>query len=232
MKERTIIETRTENPLAILFYVLAVVAYIATLIILIGTKENLFVLLFFAVPVIAGIGAVLQNGVYYLKITNVRITAQYKLFGKDGKRVELPVTMITAIGRGILRRISVATAHGNITLFFVVNHAKVYSAVADLLTLDGSETYAGTAEEMQNERLQRTNNKNGKKRIRIISIVAAVIIIFLILIVPFAKYRSAIKNYEQGNYEKARVMFMELKHYRNSEAWLDECEQQIRSQWR
>ncbi len=50
-----------------------------------------------------------------------------------GIRVDLPLDSITAVGKGLLNRITVTTASGSIRFFFIKNREELYRVLCDLL---------------------------------------------------------------------------------------------------
>lgn len=64
-----------------------------------------------------------------LTVTNKRV------FGKAGfgKRVDLPMDMISSVGSGIFDNVSVATSSGRISFWFIDNKEEVYNVLSDVL---------------------------------------------------------------------------------------------------
>lgn len=75
-------------------------------------------------------------GFAYLWIANTEITVTDKrVYGKTvfGKRVDLPVDSISAIGTSWLKGLAVATASGKISFMLLKNRDEIHSCVSQLL---------------------------------------------------------------------------------------------------
>ena len=144
MKEKKLFETSTRNPLGILFYILAGLIFAAMIALVAATEEGAFGLLSIASLIFVVIGVSVSRCTYSLTITNVRITAESTF----GKRIDLPVKMLTAIGRGPLSRVTAATAQGHISLYLVEENEKAFQVLSNLLTsYANAENFADKAPE-------------------------------------------------------------------------------------
>ena len=63
------------------------------------------------------------------------LVSSSKVVGKTlfGKRVDLPISQVSSVGTGILKRVSVATSSGIISFYGVENQTKVFQCISDLL---------------------------------------------------------------------------------------------------
>ncbi len=83
----------------------------------------------FVLLLIVGFFCIIRMNFCEITVTSTRI------YGKSafGKRVDLPVDMISSIGSGIPKGISIATSSGLIKFWLLNNRQEVYRAITDLL---------------------------------------------------------------------------------------------------
>lgn len=88
------------------------------------------------------IGIYLSNHetTFYLIVTEGKVSGK-TLFGKT---VDLPISQISAIGTGILKRVSIATSSGSIHFYGLVNQQEIYKCISDLLIKRQEETKVQT----------------------------------------------------------------------------------------
>ena len=75
------------------------------------------------------IGIALRNKRSKLTATKSRVTG----VTFTGKRVDLPISQVSAIGAGSLNRVTVSTSSGVITFYGVLNQDEVYKGLTDIL---------------------------------------------------------------------------------------------------
>ena len=146
MNEKTLVkgEFSTLNLFAIVFLVLAAVVLVAcflTAIIATGDPSWAFegirygypyYLFFIGSGLFLILGLVLSFIRFELTVTDGRVIGT-TWFGIFRKRVDLPISQISAIGTGTFKRVSVATSSGKIVMYGVINQEEVYSVVSQLL---------------------------------------------------------------------------------------------------
>lgn len=91
---------------------------------------------FIGIAVFLVLGFSLMGKKPELIVTTNRVTGK-TLFNK---RVDLPISQVSAIGSGSFNRVTVTTASGNITFLAVQNNDEVFHVVSDLLVKRQNET--------------------------------------------------------------------------------------------
>jgi len=84
----------------------------------------------------------------YLWLGKIEITVSDKrVFGKAafGKRVDLPLDSISAVGTSSLKGIAVATSSGKISFLMIKNSKEIHKCVSDLLIMRQSKPVATAA---------------------------------------------------------------------------------------
>ena len=91
-------------------------------------------------------------GVAFMKMKFELIVTEGKVVGKTlfGKRVDLPISQISATGTGIFSRVSISTAAGSINFYGVRNKEEVLSVISDLLLKRQEETKTTTIQSSGN----------------------------------------------------------------------------------
>ncbi len=75
-------------------------------------------------------------GIFYALTSKTSLTVSNKrVFGTAafGKRVDLPLDKISAVGTSMLKGIAITTSSGAIKFFMISNHNEIHSAIAKLL---------------------------------------------------------------------------------------------------
>ena len=83
-----------------------------------------------------GIPMLILTAVFYLWMNNCKLTVTNKrVYGKAafGKRVDLPLDMISVTGTGAFKSISVATSSGKISFWLLSNRNEVFDVISNLL---------------------------------------------------------------------------------------------------
>lgn len=63
------------------------------------------------------------------------IVTDKRIYGKTpfGKRVDLPIDSVSAVGAGLLNSITISTASGRISFYAIKNRNKIHKVISDLL---------------------------------------------------------------------------------------------------
>lgn len=90
---------------------------------------------YFGIPVLVSVLLIVLAVVSYLFYRCEITVTDKRVFGRVafGKRVDLPMNQISALGRGALGRISVATSSGKINFYLLKNLEEVYQEISTLL---------------------------------------------------------------------------------------------------
>lgn len=134
------------NPLSLLFFMLAVVAFIAMFIvatIIDGEPGDAFKHMEYGYYwFLIGIAVFVIAGLIFLSMRFELVVTEGKITGKTlfGKRVDLPISQISVTGTGIFNRVSIATSSGAINFYGVINQNEVFSAISELLMKRQEET--------------------------------------------------------------------------------------------
>ncbi len=123
------------NILSIVFFALAVLTFIACLVVASIFHADIFIDMsygyywfFIAIIIFVVIGILL------LKVKpELTITDKYIIGKGVFKKVALPVKQITAVGTGIFKSISITTAKGIVSFCFVSNNEEIFTTIYNLL---------------------------------------------------------------------------------------------------
>lgn len=148
MNEKTLIKGKfsNPNPFAVIFLAIAGISLVTCFVVAtlaVGSPAGAFKYIdrgycwFF---VGAGVFALL--GLIFLVMKFELTITEGKVVGKTlfGKRVDLPISQISAAGTGVFHRVSIATSAGAINFYGVINQNEVFSTISDLLWKRQEET--------------------------------------------------------------------------------------------
>lgn len=148
MSEKILVKGKFSNinPLSLIFFAMAGITFLACFMVASavggspawvfkGMKYGYY-WFFIGIFIFLVLGIALLNMKFELIVTDGKVVGK-TLFGK---RVDLPISQISAVGTGIFNRVSIATSSGAINFYGVINQNEVFSAISELLLKRQEET--------------------------------------------------------------------------------------------
>ena len=154
MNEKILVEGKFTwlklNPVSLICFLIAGIAFIVCFIVATAFGgsplwafegiEYGYYWFFIGIIVFVIVGFVFAAMPFELTVTDSRVVGKTLL----GKRVDLPISQISATGTGIFNRVTIATSSGAINFYGVTNQNEVFSAVSELLLKRQEETKTAT----------------------------------------------------------------------------------------
>lgn len=138
------------NPISLVCFLIAGIAFIVCFIVatIFGGSplwafegmEYGYYWFFIGIIVFVIVGFVFLAMPFELTVTDSRVVGKTLL----GKRVDLPISQISATGTGMFKRVSIATSSGSINFYGVANQNEVFSVISELLLKRQEETKTTT----------------------------------------------------------------------------------------
>ena len=104
-------------------------------------------------------------GIFYALTSKTSLTVSNKrVFGTAafGKRVDLPLDKISAVGTSMLKGIAITTSSGAIKFFMISNHNEIHSAIAKL-TVERQDASKKVVETVVKQEIHQSNADELKK---------------------------------------------------------------------
>lgn len=148
MSEKVLVKGKfaNMNAFALICFAIAVVAFIACFVVatIFGGSpawafegmEYGYYWFFIGIAIFVILGLIFASMKFELIVTEGKVTGK-TLFGK---RMDLPISHISAAGTGIFNRVLIATSSGAINFYGVTNQNEVFSVISELLMKRQEET--------------------------------------------------------------------------------------------